>query len=769
MVRKFLLTVLIGLNIAACAQLEPAAETVRAALPLPTPSPVPPPRPGWTRLTLNGGGGQTSISIDPTNSQVVYVTTDNGGIVKTTNGGETWTAINNNIGNRMLSDSELDPLNPQVLYVLAEVFSESPSYADEPVNGELYRTRDGGQTWEVVYAQGMGADGRAFGIVQWPSTRNLLIPFDAADVTRFDADGDQLSDVIYVGGWDDNDPNPDKRGGVWRSTDEGATFTQLGLNDKNIWALRADPRDPQKLYAATFGDGLWVSADGGITWESWRERIPLPMISDIAIDAVSGALYVTTNVFYTQYAAAEYQAARGIYKSADGGQTFTLINTGLDLSAYGYQVVLIDHTDPTGQTLITGNFRADTPNIYQSTNGGQSWTVMPLRPPTPPGWFKNIKHLWALEQAADGTLYATSWRGIFRYNRAEKLWEVKSKGLGNISVQSIAYDPNNSAVIYLGILDSEPYKSVNWGATWEPLPKGFESVGREQSVGAGDLTVAPTNPQIVYATGIGPSGEAASAVLKSTDAGKRWEQIVNGLPPTDDDQPSWVARAIAVSASNEQVAYVALDILAGEGRVYKTTNGGDSWELVLTAPERATDLALSATTPETVVLATMQGGLFVSDTAGQSWRESRLPTGNLIYSVAVFPTDPSRILAGVNIAGAYLSQDGARSWKHIFDETQVQLLNTRLALSDYARERYQATVTDVRFDPTSPETLYLGHNPRAWMGLGIIRSIDGGQTWRLFADDSKFQTRSVQTFEIDPTGKNLLVGAWELYYFNGGR
>lgn len=766
--RKFLLSVLIGLNLTACAQIMPAAETVRAALPAATPSPVPPPRPGWTRLTLNGGGGQPSISIDPTNSQVVYVTTDNGGIVKTTDGGETWAAINHNIGNRMLSDSELDPLDAQVLYVLAEVFSESPSYADEPVNGELYRTRDGGQTWEVVYAQGMGADGRVFGIVQWPSTRNLLIPFDAADVARFDADDDQLSDVIYVGGWDDNDPNPDKRGGVWRSTDEGATFTQLGLNDKNIWALRADPRDPQKLYAATFGDGLWVSTDGGTTWASWRERIPLPMISDVAIDAVSGALYVTTNVFYTQYASTDYQAVRGIYKSTDDGQTFTLINTGLDLSAQGYQTLLIDRTDPTGQTLITGNFRADTPNVYQSTNGGQSWTVMPLKSPTPPGWFKNIKHLWALEQAADGTVYATSWRGIFRYNRAEGLWEVKSVGLGNISIQSIAQEPNNPSVIYLGILDSEPYKSVNWGATWEPMYRGFASEGGEATVGAGDLAVAPTNPQIVYATGIGPSGQAASAVLKSTDAGKRWEQIAHGLPPTNADQPTWVARAIAVSAGDEQVAYVALDILAGEGQVYKTLDGGASWQLVLTVPERARDLTISATTPETVILATASGGVFVSDTAGQNWREARLPTENLIYSVAVFPTDPSRILVGVNVLGAYLSRDGARSWVHIFDETQVRLLNTPLALSEYARERYQATVMNVRFDPTSPETLYLGHNPRAWMGLGIIRTIDGGQTWRLFADDAKFQTRSVQTFEVGPTGEDLWVGAWELYYFNGG-
>jgi photosystem II stability/assembly factor-like uncharacterized protein len=366
-------------------------------------------------------------------------------------------------------------------------------------------------------------------------------------------------------------------------------------------------------------------------------------------------------------------------------------------------------------------------------------------------------------------LYATSWRGIFRFNRAEDVWEVKSTGLGNISVQSIAQEPNNTAVLYLGILDSKPYKSANWGNTWAITEKGFTTVGGNSNVGASDLAVAATDPKVVYATGIGPSGQNVSAVLKSVDAGKRWESIANGLPPTSDDKPTWVARAVSVSASDANVAYVALDILAGEGHVYKTVDGGANWQLVLAVPERARDLALTITSPETVVFATARGGVFVSEDAGQNWRASHLPEENLIYSIAVFPTDPLRIMAGVNVLGAYLSEDGGRTWTHILADEQVRQLNTGLALSDYARERYQATVTNVRFDPTSPNTLYVGHYPRAWMGLGILRSIDGGQTWRVFAEDEKFQMRSVQTFEVGPTGKVLLVGAWELYYFNGGQ
>ena len=153
----------------------------------------------WTRHAIGGGGGQTGIAIDPANTDIVYVTTDNGGIVKTTDGGNAWFSINNNLGNGLLDDIEMDPLNAQVLYVVAEVYSQRPSWSDDPVNGELYRTRDGGQTWEVVYAEGIGTgDRRCFGIAQWPSTKSLLIPYDPADPRRYDADGDNLTDAGAV-------------------------------------------------------------------------------------------------------------------------------------------------------------------------------------------------------------------------------------------------------------------------------------------------------------------------------------------------------------------------------------------------------------------------------------------------------------------------------------------------------------------------------------------------------------------------------------------
>ncbi len=719
----------------------------------------------WTRYTLGGGGGQPGIAIDPTNPDVVYVTTDNGGIVKSTDGGETWFPIINNIGNRRLGDIALDPLDPQVVYVVAEVYARRPRWSDDPVNGELYRSLDGGQHWEVVYAEGMGSgDGRSFGIVRWPSTRNILLPHDPSDPDRYDADGDGLTDVIYIGGWDWDEASPDSRAGLWKSTDEGRTFSQIALEDKKVWVLRQDPDDPETLYVGTYGDGLFVSRDGGITWEDWSQRLPLPMISDIAIVPHSQVLYVATNTFYSRYNADEYRGKRGLYKSTDGGMTFFPINTGLEGTSLNFEVLALDPTDPSGQTLYTGPWKGPDQAIYRTTDGGATWSPMAYETVEEPFWFQRFSNLWAMDVTGDGTFFATTWRGIYRYDPSQERWALKVKGLGNISVRTIAFEPGSDSTIYLGILDSTPWKSTDGGRTWQNIGEGFVTADGAKQASASDFAISPTHPQIIYATGVGPSGRYLSAVNKSEDGGHRWKRIVNGLPPTSAEDPQWQANAIVVSAYDPDVAYVALELKSGGGRIYKTTDGGRRWREVYTLSERPTALAISATSPETVVCGTDQGTVCIGEQGGKRWRSSR-PGSHRIYDVALFPTDPNRILVGMNVAGAYLTTDGGRSWQHVFDEDDLLPLTEGIALSDFARGRYRPTIRAVQFDPRDPDTLYLGHNPGRWMGVGILKSTDGGRTWIALADEG-FQMRSVNDFDLDATSGNLVVGSWEVYYYD---
>jgi len=749
------------------ATVESPGPAVQPIIPSPVPSVVPT-VPGWHRQTLGGGGGQTGIAIHPTDSNIVYVTTDNGGIIKSVDSGETWFSINNNIGNGRLGDIAMDPLDPEVLYVTAKVYSERREWRDAPVTGELYRTRNGGRSWEVAYAEGMGTgDGRCFGIIQWPSTRNILISFLPSDPGRYDADGDHLTDVIYVGGWDEDEASADQRAGVWKSTDEGATFTQLALNDKNIWVLRQEPDDPEVLYAGTFGDGLWVSRDGGATWADWRSRIPMPMISDIAMVPGSDVLYVATNTFYSPYSSDEYRGRRGVYKSVDGGESFFAVNAGLERTSLNFEVLALDSTDPSGQTLYTGPWSGPDRGIYKTSDGGAHWTRMSHETADDPPWFQRFDNLWALEQARDGTLFATSWRGIYRYDPARQHWAIKANGLGNISVQEIAFEPWSDTTIYLGILDSTPWKSTDRGVTWTSIGDGFTTTDGGERVGASDFAISPTDPRVVYATGIGSSGEYVSAVNRSEDRGQHWTTITNGLRATSTEDPQWQANAIAVSVHNPNVAYVVLEMKEGGGRIYKTANGGQEWQEILAFSERPTDLALSTTDPETLVCVTRQGTVYISADAGREWHSSKVDE-ELLYAVDVFSTDPSRILVGANVSGAYLTTDGGQTWQHIFSEAELTPLIGNLALSSFARERYWPTIRAVMFDPRDPETLYLGHNPNPWLGVGVLKSVDGGRRWTVL-DDRNFQMRSVSSLDLDSTTGNLVAGTWEAYYYHIGQ
>ncbi len=742
---------LLALALAGCA----AGGSLRTATPL-----APAGSSAWTRLTLEGGGGQTGIALHPTNSLIAYAATDNGGLVKTTDGGLTWAASNHNLGNRKLATVVLDPLDPETVYVAAEVYTQRPSWSDDPATGELYRSRAGGAHWEIVYAEGLGA-GRSFSLSQWPSTRNLLIPYDPADPGRFDADGDRLSDVLYVGGWDEDAGTADPRGGVWRSQDEGRTFTQLGLADQNIWVLRQHPTSPEILYAGTYGGGLWFSGDGGRTWESWRARLPLPTISDIAV-APDGTLYVATNTFYSQWAGGD-PADKGLFRSTDGGATFVAINRGLEATSLDFTVLLLDPADPSARTLYAGPWRGSVTGVFVSRDGGDTWARMAHEQAATPFWFEDFSNLWALAAAPDGTLLAGTWRGLYRYDRAGERWQIRSRGLGNIEIQAVALAPDDADVIYLGLLDSPPWKSEDGGRTWRLIDAGFTTADGTRPVGAADFAIAPRAPQTIYAAGVGSSGQTQSAVNKTEDGGQTWRPIVTGLPPSSTDAPQWQATAVAVSALNPAVAYLALDLEAGGGALYKTDDGGAHWAELLTLTERPIDLAVSWTSPEVVVAATQEGGVFIGEAGGTRWRSTR-PTESRLYAVDVFPSDPRRILVGANTVGALLTVDGGGTWQPVFTRAQLRTWLPELALSGFARERYQATLRAVKFDPLDPDGLYLGHSASPWMGVGVLVSRDGGASWRALSDDV-FQMRSVNDIDLDPVSKNLVVGSWELYYY----
>lgn len=300
-------------------------------------------------------------------------------------------------------------------------------------------------------------------------------------------------------------------------------------------------------------------------------------------------------------------------------------------------------------------------------------------------------------------------------------------------ISDLAVVESDPAVFYVGTATGGVWKTENSGIS-------FEEVFRNQETASiGDVTVAPSNPNVVWVGTGEPQNRQSSpwgnGVYRSTDAGRSWTHL--GLENTHH-----ISR-IQVHPRDPDVAYVAaVGHLWGsnpERGVYKTTDGGQSWERVLFVDDvtGAIDLVMDPNDPQTLFAAMYQrqrkpwgfngggpgSGIYRTMDGGQSWQEltEGLPEGDLgrigldIYLrdsdlvCAVVQADASGEDDDTEEDGVYCSTDRGDSWEH------------RSTTNN--RPMYYS---QIRIDPNDPERMYLG-------GADLYWSSDGGRT---FTDDA---------------------------------
>lgn len=290
------------------------------------------------------------------------------------------------------------------------------------------------------------------------------------------------------------------------------------------------------------------------------------------------------------------------------------------------------------------------------------------------------------------------------------------------SVASVASDPN---IIVIGSATGGVWRSDNGGLSWTPL---FD----DQSVNSiGAVALNQNYPDIIWVgTGEGAVRNSTSigdGMYRSTDGGQSWTKI--GLEGTER------INRIALHPTDPDTAYVsALGPLwndGGQRGVYKTTDGGESWELVLAGVNERTgaaDVWVDQRNPNKLFAAMWEfrrwpyefksggegSGLFRSIDAGKSWiqltPEDGIPEGELGRAVfAIAPSDSSRVYALVEAETSALirSDDGGISWETVNDEVGV------------TDRPFYYTLLDV--DPMDPDTLYNVESK-------VRRSVDGGKT-----------------------------------------
>ncbi len=289
-----------------------------------------------------------------------------------------------------------------------------------------------------------------------------------------------------------------------------------------------------------------------------------------------------------------------------------------------------------------------------------------------------------------------------------------------------AGSPSRPNEYYFGATGGGLWKTTDGGNEWKPVTDGQVS---SSSVGA--VAVAESNPDIVY-IGMGEvqlrgSITQGDGVYKSTDAGKTWKHL--GLEETQA-----VAR-IRIHPTNPDLVYVAaLGHPYGENEergVFRSSNGGETWEKVLYVSPKAgaVDLIIDRNNPQVLYATTwevyrkawkMWGGggdskLWKSSDGGTTWTDLTAnpgmpegPVGKI--GVTVSPADSNRVWAIVeaNEGGVFRSDDGGKTWERTNEERKL-----RQRAFYYSR---------IYADPVDRETVYC-------LNTGFYKSTDGGKTF----------------------------------------
>ncbi len=311
----------------------------------------------WSRR--NGAGLQglvpSSLLVDPQDPATLYALSS-GRVVKSTDGGDSWSPSGKGLGNRAITSLVIDPLTPSTLYAGIN--------APETDVG-IFKSTDAGASWVSSY------------------TGQYYRGISALAVDPV------LPTTLYAGAW-----RLESNGiaVLYKSTDGGNTWvsssTGIQAKSNRLSAVAVDPVSLTTVYAAT-ALGVYRSTNGGGTWALSSTGLP----GDVRHLAI--ALPVPTWLQVVSKTSTLYAVAQNrVYKSTNNGGTWTLSSTGLPTATISALVV-----SPAGQPAL---YVGTSAGIYKSTNAGASWTRADTGVTNP-----NVTAL-ALAPSSPATLYASA-------------------------------------------------------------------------------------------------------------------------------------------------------------------------------------------------------------------------------------------------------------------------------------------------------------------------------------------------------------------------
>ena len=285
-----------------------------------------------------------------------------------------------------------------------------------------------------------------------------------------------------------------------------------------------------------------------------------------------------------------------IYKTRDGGQTWTNLSRGMSHSR-----VISMALDPAYPATVYAGTKGDA--VYKSYDGGQRWVSQ--RAGLDDVTISSVVNQFVFDPADNTHLFAATTMGVFETKNAGDSWTKRMDGMKEVlMVVTLGLDPTRPSILYAGT-SGGVYKSVDQAGHWEKVNNGLVSPAIIKSSRALNVTatlVDPYEPDTVYAATL-------AGLYKSTDAARSWARIGQSLT----DQ---MLIAMVLDRTRKGVVY-----LAGREGVHRSEDGGTTWVPLNKglATLNVRSLVQSQTDPALFYAGTNGSGLYKSNNRGETW------------------------------------------------------------------------------------------------------------------------------------------------------
>jgi photosystem II stability/assembly factor-like uncharacterized protein len=645
----------------------------------------------WTWLGPDNVGGRTrSILIDPLDPNTMWLGGIDGGVWKTVNGGASWYPLDDFMANLAISCMVMDPTDPNVIYAGT---GEGYGNGDAIQGAGIFKTTDGGTNW-----------------TQLPSTTGSAFHY----VNRLAINPTNSHIILAATGE-----------GIYRSTDDGDSWSQ-SYNKTNTYDVAFAPGDGSQCIASGNGFVLY-STDGGVSWQTATG------ISATGRGSVVGRIevaYAPSDPIIV-YASAEKNSGE-LYRSTDGGQTYSLRNSG---TAYfsrpanepeqGWydNCLWVDPTNP--NNLLVGGL-----DVWRSMDGGNTLTDIAGYPDYPGGPHPDQQVIVSppdFDGVTNRTVFVGSDGGIYCATNIYVAspsagWTNLNNGLG---ITQFYYGAGNasSGVIIGGTQDNGTLRYTDAGGTagWTAL---FDSDGFFCASDSTDTNYFYGDIQYLQ-------------IFRSSDGGASASYIDSGLPDAGSSSTAGQIAPFVLDPNNPNV------MLAGGNSLWRSTNvkaGTPSW-LGIKAPTGSQILAIAVAPGNSDIswVGYINGDVYATTNgtaANPSWTRKDLGSPNLpdryCTRITIDPIDPNKVyvtlaaFAGDNV---WRTTDGGATW------------------TDISGNLPGAPVLSLVIAPWDDNTLYIGSF------VGVFATSDSGASWSPVNDGPA----NVATWDLFWVGNELVA------------